>query len=163
MVCDRVCKCCSFLCVRNTPSTPVHTMPSLLFYRFGRELSFDTYAIALFFLLCSLFRRERPPCSFHESVQLHEPGYAKWLRTHAPGSLDGSDLAQARETFSKWPLLQHGELEYVDTPAGVSQEKTASVEAFARRLASKAGFTNRCRRISLVAKRLPVLAYPSSN
>ncbi|CAM9203341.1 unnamed protein product, partial [Laminaria digitata] len=58
--------------------------------------------------------------SFHESVQLHEPGYAKWLRTHAPGSLDGSDLAQAQEAFSSWPLLHHGELEYVDTPEGLS-------------------------------------------
>lgn len=64
-----------------------------------------------------------PPHSFHESVQLHEPGYAKWLRTHAPGSLDGADLAETQEAFSNWPLLHHGELKYVDTPAGVSMEQ----------------------------------------
>lgn len=90
-----------------------------------------------------LFLRQRPLRSFHESVQLHEPGYAKWLRTHAPESLDGSDLAQAQEAFSNWPLLHHGELEYVDTPGGVSQEEAVSVETRPRRLASEAGSTNR--------------------
>lgn len=115
------------------------------------------------------FRRQRPLRSFHESVQLHEPGYAKWLRTHAHGSLDGSDLAQAQEAFSNWPLLHHGELEYVDTPAGVSQEEAVSVETHPRRLASEAGSTNRgmftfsrrCKplqaHVTCLQRRLPVL------
>eukprot|EP00752_Nemacystus_decipiens_P002861 g2662.t1 len=62
--------------------------------------------------------------SFHESVQLREPGYEKWLKANAPtaGPLGASvsDVVVAQEAFLRWPLLHEVECEYVDTPEKIS-------------------------------------------
>lgn len=58
--------------------------------------------------------------SFHQGVQLREPGFEKWLKAHAPitGPLDASasDIERAQEAFVSWPLLGEVEFDYVDTP-----------------------------------------------
>lgn len=55
-------------------------------------------------------------------MQLHEPGFEKWLKDNAPAvdPLDvsglGLEIEKAQEAFLKWPLLHEVESEYVDTP-----------------------------------------------
>ncbi|CAM9686329.1 unnamed protein product [Pylaiella littoralis] len=58
---------------------------------------------------------------FHESVQLREPGFEKWLSDNTP-FVDPSDVSgpsleieKAQEAFLKWPLLHEVDCEYVDT------------------------------------------------
>eukprot|EP00903_Cladosiphon_okamuranus_P014299 g13281.t1 len=57
--------------------------------------------------------------SFHESVQLREPGFEKWLKANAPitdpPDAVGSHVERAQEAFLSWPLLHEVECEYVDT------------------------------------------------
>lgn len=73
-------------------------------------------------------------CSFHASVQLHEPGFEQWLRANAPpASLPNAygyaaaldfEVEKAQTAFLEWPLLHDVEYEYVDTPAKVSCTQT---------------------------------------
>lgn len=103
---------------------------SLAAHRVAQSCPASDATWALSTLAAGLIRPTPTFCavSFHQKVQLREPGFEQWLTANVPiaGASAGaavSDIDRAQQAFSSWPLLDEVECEHVDTPEKARIEK----------------------------------------